>query len=347
MLLWLAAIWAIWFVVALATSLQNYVAGFTQGNPQPWLPQFGNGLAWYSACAILTPVVIWFANRVAAERPIIRLVMLHVAGGLTFAFAHATLYSSFNAAVHYRALWAPWSADLLLLKLTTSIHVHLMIYAIIVGIVMGLRAYRTLRDREVAAARLETRLAEAETAALRAQLQPHFLFNTLNAISALVPEDPVTARRLIARLGDLLRLSIDQHRGQISPLADELEFTEAYLAIELARLGSRLRVVRRIDPEALSSQVPSLLLQPLVENAIRHGIAPRRAGGTVEIVARLQPGKLCLTVSDDGLGAGEVVEGVGLASTRQRLRHLYGTAHAFEVETSPGHGFRVDLMLPR
>jgi signal transduction histidine kinase len=341
------AIWGVWLAIALVTSLQNYAVGLAGGTPQPWLPALVNGLIWYSAWAVLTPGVVAVARRFAGERRIGRLVAIHAVAGVCFATLHAALYASGNAIVFGRMAWAPWSSDLLLLKLTSSIHVHLMIYAIIVGIVMGARAYRTLRDRELAAARLETRLAEAETAALRAQLQPHFLFNTLNAISALVPEDPLAAQRLIARLGDLLRLSIEQHRGQQSSLADELDFTDAYLAIEQARLGDRLRIARRITPEALAVQVPTLLLQPLVENAVRHGIAPGVAGGTLAIEAALAGERLRLVVADDGRGAAQVIEGVGLDNARQRLRQLHGERQSLAVETAPGKGFRVTIEIPR
>jgi two-component system, LytTR family, sensor kinase len=233
------------------------------------------------------------------------------------------------------------------MRLASHGHAYVLLYFVIVGIVLGAGAYRALRDREVDAARLQTQLAEAETAALRAQLQPHFLFNILNAISAVVPEDPVMAQRLIARLGDLLRLSIEQHRAQQSSLAEELEFTDVYLAIEEVRLGKRLRIERRIAPEALDVSVPSLLLQPLVENAVRHGLSPLVEGGTLTIEAVLDESSLHLTVADNGKGSEGADDGIGLGNTRARLRQLYGDRQSLSLATAPGKGFRVTVVVPR
>jgi anti-sigma regulatory factor (Ser/Thr protein kinase) len=342
-----AGIWAIWIAVALVTALQTFAAGYAGGPQLPLRDAVVNGLTWYSIWAILTPGVVAVADVLSGERRLVRLLALHFACGLGFALLHATLYSASNAIIYGKAAWAPWSTDLLLLKLSTSVHVHLMIYSIIVAIVLGLRTYRTMRDREVAAARLEAQLAEAETAALRAQLQPHFLFNTLNAISALVPDEPVVAQRLIARLGDLLRLSIEQHRSERSVLADELDFTNSFLAIEQARLGERLSIVRRIAPEALAAEIPSLLLQPLAENAVRHGIAPRVVGGTLTIEAEPAGDLLRISVADDGEGAGDIVEGVGLGNARRRLDQLYGKRQSLAIDTAPGQGFRVTILVPR
>ncbi|MHA6719719.1 sensor histidine kinase [Sphingomonas sp. RS6] len=346
-LLRLAAIWVLWLMVALITSAQTYVAGLTAGTAQPWRVAFANGILWYAPWAVLTLPVVAVARRFASERRVPLLAAVHLAAGICIAVLHAALYTMLNAVIYGRTAWAAWSTELLLRKLTSTVHVNLMIYAIIVGIVLGARAYRALRDREVAAARLQAQLAEAETAALRAQLQPHFLFNTLNAISALVPDDPVTAQRLIARLGDLLRLSINERRTQQCSLADEIEFADAYVAIEVARLGNRLRVVRHVDPEALATQVPALLLQPLVENAVRHGIAPIVAGGTIDIHVELLGDTVRIVVADDGAGAGAVIEGVGLGNARRRLRRLYGERQSLDIESAPGSGFRVTLMVPR
>ena len=201
------------------------------------------------------------------------------------------------------------------------------------------------------AARLEARLAEAELEALRARLHPHFLFNTLHAISTLMHRDVEAADRMLADLSDLLRLSLGTHTGQAVPLQQELDVLEHYLKIEQTRFQDRLTVQMTIDPATLDAQVPSLILQPLVENAIRHGIAPRAGAGRVEILARCDHRRLHLEVRDDGCGLppaehGRPQEGPGLANTRARLRQLYGAAQRFELAPAPGGGAVASLEIP-
>jgi len=344
----LAAIAAIWFVVALLSSFQGYMSGVAYGNPQPWLPAFGHSLLWYGGWVAVTPIAVTMAQRFGptGRRPA-AFILLQLAGAIATAVAHAAIFATLTVFFYGPEPGSPTSFELVYRRLASHGHAYLLLYFVIVGLVVGARAYRALRDREVDAARLETRLAEAETAALRAQLQPHFLFNTLNAISAVVPDDPVMAQRLIARLGDLLRLSIDPNRAQQSSLADELEFTDVYLAIEEVRLGKRLRIHRNIPAELLNATVPTLLLQPLVENAIRHGIASLVEGGTLTIAVEQEDSSLCIIVADDGKGAAEVVDGVGLGNARARLRQLYGDRQSLQVTTTPGEGFKVTVRVPQ
>ena len=209
--------------------------------------------------------------------------------------------------------------------------------------------YGKYRDGQLRAAQLETGLARARLQLLKTQLQPHFLFNTLNAISALVHVDVEAADRMLARLGDLLRLALEDFAVQEAPLMRELEIARAYLEIEQARLGSRLGVEWNIAPDTCDALVPTFLLQPLIENAIHHGIAPRIGPGRIEIRTRRLCGELHLEVRDDGLGLCPSVEsggGLGLANTRARLLHLYGTAQRLEISNLPQGGCAAKIVLP-
>jgi LytS/YehU family sensor histidine kinase len=193
----------------------------------------------------------------------------------------------------------------------------------------------------------DEQLARAELRSLQMQLHPHFLFNTLNAVSAFVRTDPDAAERMIARLSHLLRLALDRVGVPEVSLEEELRVLRTYLEIEQVRFEDRLTVEWRVAPDARQARVPHLLLQPLVENAIRHGIAPSAAPGTIEIVAERRDGALRLAVRDDGVGpGGGVREGVGLSNTRTRLRQLYGARQRLEVRGGPERGFEVAIELP-
>ncbi|MFN2567209.1 MAG: sensor histidine kinase [Gemmatimonadaceae bacterium] len=195
--------------------------------------------------------------------------------------------------------------------------------------------------------RAESLAHQARLQALRYQLNPHFLFNTLNAISTLVVDKRnAEAGRMIARLSDFLRMTLDRPDVEEVPLADEVDFVRRYLEIEQVRFGDRLSVRIDVDDGAWSARVPALVLQPLVENAVRHAVAPREEGGRIAIEARAAEGRLRLAVSDDGpgLNGNGNDKGIGLANTRERLKQLYGSAHRFELVN--GRGVRVEIELP-
>jgi LytS/YehU family sensor histidine kinase len=217
-----------------------------------------------------------------------------------------------------------------------------------IGVGHALDYYGKYRDGELRAAQLEIGLAHARLDLLKTQLQPHFLFNTLNAISALVYTDAAAAERTVARLGDLLRLALEDFGVQEAPLAREMEVLRSYLDIEQTRLGNRLTVCWDVGPDTTDALVPTFLLQPLVENAIHHGVAPRSEPGRVEIGAWRHGGMLHLRVRDDGPGlpAGPINGGVGLANTRARLLHLYGAAQRLEAGNDPRGGCVVRVTLP-
>lgn len=230
----------------------------------------------------------------------------------------------------------------------------LLVYFLIVAGGQAHDIYQRYRERELEAARLdarasrlEARLTEARLAALTARLQPHFLFNTLNAMSELVHADPDTAEEMIVRLGDLLRLVIQRGEEHWSTLAEEIELVRAYLTLERARYGSRLRTGGDLPDDVLDIRLPSLTLQPLVENAVRHGIAPLSRPGRVELRAERRDGRLRVEVRDDGIGPdAERTEGIGLGTTRRRLRELYGEDFRLELRPAEGGGAVALLEVP-
>jgi two-component system, LytTR family, sensor kinase len=218
--------------------------------------------------------------------------------------------------------------------------------------VAGLHAWYALaaaRAREVRSAQLEANLAQAQLRNLRLQLQPHFLFNALNTISSTMYEDPRAADEMLDQLAELLRASLRTAQTDEVPLREELALLDRYLALMRARFGERLEVALQLDPEVASALVPSLILQPLVENAIRHGNAERVGRGIIAVRARQEEGRLVLEVEDDGPGSnggGPSSSGLGLASTAERLRLLYGDGQTFAAGNAPGGGFRVRATLP-
>lgn len=241
-------------------------------------------------------------------------------------------------------VWPHYSAIVL------RVNVGAAVYLIIASVAHAFSYYRRAQQRETEAIALTAGLARAKLDALRLQLQPHFLFNTLNAISTLVHRDPAAADELIGDLSELLRLSLQTADHEV-PLARELELLDCYLAIEQIRLGDRLRIVLEIDPQARTALVPTFVLQPLAENAIRHGIEPRLAPGTLTIRADLANGSLRLVVSDDGVGLKSTGtasgrRGIGIANTEQRLHALHGDSARLELTAPETGGVRVEIVLP-
>jgi sensor histidine kinase YesM len=225
---------------------------------------------------------------------------------------------------------------------------NIPIYWAIVSIVHALAYYTRSQERERKALELENRLADAKLQALRMQLHPHFLFNTLNAISTLVHKDPQAADEMIGNLSELLRATLDTTEQEI-PLRQELGLLERYLEIQQARFGERLRIEKEIEPAALEGRVPTLILQPLVENAIRHGIEPQPGPGVVGIRAQRNGERLELAVRDSGTGikaSAKAPEGIGLANTKARLQQLYGQSARLVLNRAAKGGCSVEIELP-
>lgn len=266
--------------------------------------------------------------------------VLHLALSETWAWAVGCVEPTFEA-------W--WSG--LRFLLLVSFHWNVFTYASIVAFVHAWDYYQRYRDRELRASRLEAQLAEARLGALEMQLHPHFLFNTLNTIATLIHEDADAADNMVTRLGDLLRVILRREAGQTVSLAEEIDFVRKYLEIENVRFQDRLEVRWRIDPSAHQATVPILLLQPLVENAVRHGVAQVDGPCLIEIAVRRVDEKLHLEVMDNGPGVREGRPnddraGMGLRNTRERLQQLYGCGSSLKLEHRPDGGCAACVTIP-
>jgi LytS/YehU family sensor histidine kinase len=308
-------------------------------------------LTWAYVWFGVTPLMLYAVDRIPfrRERPI---------GGVLVHSLMAAAIFSVNSALYVpllRAVVGPGSADRTLAAeiqhvILTELHIGLVVYWIVFGIARGLDYYLRYRAGEVRAANLEARLVRSQLDALRNQLHPHFLFNTLNSISVLMRKDVDAADRMLVQLSSLLRVTLSGHPSHEIPLEQELEILERYLEIQKIRFEDRLTVRMDIDPDSLDALVPQLLLQPLVENAIRHAVAESETGGVVEIRAERRDGTLRVQVRDDGPGFGPTPrgngEGVGLSNLRSRLEHLYGARATFEAGNAEGGGAVVTAGLP-
>ncbi|HZE23546.1 MAG TPA: histidine kinase [Blattabacteriaceae bacterium] len=229
-------------------------------------------------------------------------------------------------------------------------HINLLTYWVIVALNHGLYYYEQSRARELAWSRMETDLANAQLQVLNMQLHPHFLFNTLHSISTLISEDPQAARQMVLKLSDLLRASLNKIDQLAVPLQQELELLECYISIEQTRFKDRLAIEKEIDSTALACEVPTMILQPLVENAVRHGIGKHRQADRISIIAQRSNGRLLLEVKNC-IGSVEnggpaPARGIGLTNTRARLEQLYGNQHSLEIANREGGGVAVKLTLP-
>jgi len=332
------------------------VALFAEKRQPFWVLAGINFPYWY-AWALMVPVVLWLARRFPFARDTWRRSLLvHIPSMLALTFVRVML-TEYVALIFLRAYWtdAPVKAVSYWSRVQRSYIMQfdweMVTYSAIVIFAHAVAYYREAQERSVSASRLEARLAEAQLQALQRQLHPHFLFNTLNAISALMHRDVEAADQMLMKLSDLLRMALDQPGVQEVALKDELDFLGKYLEIEQARFGDRLTVRFDVDPVTLDAQVPNLLLQPLVENSIRHAIAARVEGGLIEIRARRSQDDLILDVRDNGPGLTaprpqQGGAGVGLANTRSRLEHLYGARQRLQFEQPAGGGLAVIVTIP-
>ena len=336
-----------------ASQAYYYMATFTD-KPAPFALLLLLNLSYWYSWALITPGVVCLSRSFPLQRgSFVRSIPAHVAGVFLATTAHVVLAVSSAFAIRWlfgdvqEWTWRSQFQRMFFLNFDWE----MMTYWALVGVAHALRYHYEAQDRSLRASQLETRLVEAQLQTLQRQMQPHFLFNTLNAISALMHRDVEAADQMIARLSDLLRMSLDMVGTQEVSLKEELDFLAKYVEIEQTRFQDRLSVVYEVQPAALDALVPNLLLQPLVENSIKHGIGPRSGPGRVVVRAVRHEHELELEVRDDGVGLSasrlsDFNRGVGLANTRSRLEHLYGTQHRFEFRQPVEGGLTVRIVIP-
>jgi signal transduction histidine kinase len=341
---------AIWTVLTVIEGYQSYALAEMFGRPMSAWQSLALAAALWYPLAALALVLVWVARRWPVEPG-------HWHGPLLLLLVTSVALALFKVALDIplehliRPEWSVLQERSLAEQFQIFFNGHILTYLLILWLVLGVAQaidyYRKFRERELRASQLEGQLAVARLQVLKMQLHPHFLFNTLHAISALIHQDVELADRMVARLGELLRSTLENAGTQEVSLREELDFIRPYLEIEQARLGPRLSVRLDIDPAVMDALVPNLVLQPLVENSVRHGVAAHGGPAVIEIRACRRGETLQLSVRDNGGGlSSNYQEGVGLSNTRARLRQLYGPAHAFALHQPLGGGLVVTLTLP-
>ena len=326
-----------WAAVGLVSAIQVWLASLSMGHATTFA-----AVAWWTVpvwlyWAPLTPAVAAVARRFPLERGrLAGALPVHFTAAVALALGHLGWWLAWTQWVSPYALEDRAWSEMYWLYVQSRFNVSFLVYWAILGAYFSFGYARRWRRSELDASRLEGQLSRARLDALRAQIRPHFLFNTLNAISARVARDPEGARHMIARLSDLMRMSLERDADQEIPLRDELEYVEVYLDIEQTRFGDRLRIEFDVDPEALDARVPNLVLQPLVENAVRHGVARMEGAGELRLTAARRNDRLAIRIENDAPADGETDgrtrTGLGLRNTRDRLERLYGADQRFDFQ---------------
>ena len=326
------------------------------GDPTPWWHPLVSWLAGVYILAALAPAIFWLSRRVPFERrKWLRRTLFHLPASVVFAILHLALEAAILSPMGlFPGVMDKGFASTFAFLVIIGFHGNVLGYWTILGVEHAWRLYQERRRQalqlELQASELQTRLVQAQLSALKGQLQPHFLFNTLNAIMVLVRQGKSgQAEEMLARLSDLLRSVLEDVEAQEVPLRRELESLQLYLDIEQVRFQDRLRVEIDVEPAALDAAVPHLGLQPIVENAVRHGIGRRSAAGSIRISAARVGEGLEIRVQDDGPGlppGGVSSNGIGLSNTRARLQQLYGDDAKLTLENGPEGGAVATLVLP-
>lgn len=335
----------IWTLIGSFFGVQIYLdAAYSAQGGKPamsWPQALILSLSQWYIWAILSIPVLHLARRFHFERKYWRRrVILHLLSGIFFALLKLFIEGLMRKLI-------PWAPPANTPPSTIVFHIAVLTYWAIIGTAHAIDYYRRFRERELRASQLEATLTQAQLLVLKMQLQPHFLFNTLHSISSLMHEDVEKAEEVLTLLSDMLRMSLENSGVQEVPLRKEIEFLQPYLEIQKIRFREQLRVAVTLAPETLDAQVPSLLLQPLVENAVVHGITKKASGGMIKIFAKHEKDYLHIQIRDDGPGHhGVVREGIGLTNTRARLRQLYGERCKLEICNGTKGGLVVDIHIP-
>ena len=364
-LVW-AVSFGVWGLVSLTATVAIAEFYRSRGAPMEWRDTLGMECSQILPYALLTPFVFVMATRYSMQRKNwFRRVILYLAVGLLFTLIHDAIrgltpyaYWDSKNRVFHSAFWNSdahkfainWKAleSIFLSNVTDDL------WSAYLPIILGahmISFYQSSRERERRTAQLEAQLTKANLQQLKAQLQPHFLFNTMHSISALMLTDVSAADKMMSRLSDLLRMSLEDGDGQITTLSHELEFVTTYLDIEKIRLGDRVKISLEFAADTLDAQVPHLLLQPLVENAIKHGVSKISTIGEIRVVTSRGDDRLHLLISDNGPGLSSTqatgrAAGLGLRATQERLRTLYGSDQRLEIRSNEGAGLQVSVEIP-
>jgi len=341
--------WAFWTTIALLNAASQMIQTPEFAKWKPLLWEFSS---LYTVGAIY-PLVAYVARRFpfTKEKWVYNLT-LHI----VFLVVFSAMHTSGMVAIRKTGYWIAGESYRFggSIRVLYEFYKDIVLYPALIGLTRGIDYYRAYRENELRSEQLQRRLVEAQLQNLRGQLNPHFLFNALNMISARMYEDLADTDRMISRLSDLLRMTLYSSNKPESPLRTELEVLNLYLEIMKARFSDSVRVHVEIDPKSEQAMVPSLVLQPLVENAFRHGVGSKVDGGLIEIVATACNGTITLTVRDDGPGIdgdpqAAFSKGVGLSNTAERLRQLYGDRHQMRIRNRPateGGGLEVAVEIP-
>jgi LytS/YehU family sensor histidine kinase len=306
---------------------------------------------WWS-WGLVTPLLFWVDDRLPLrERQLGLRILVQIVPSLLLTTVYLYVFAAMRALMGLSQWSALAGTRLIVSAFTGGILWSWLIYWLIFGARQTFLYYKHYVDSELRLERMERSFSQARLNALRMQLDPHFLFNALNAVSSQVERDPRLARRMIEHLGDLLRLSLESRDRQEVPLVEEMAFLDHYVAIQKIRFGNALHIETCIDPEVKYALVPCFIVQPLVENAIRHGISRRAAGGSVTVTAQRREAQVEIRIADDGVGLPpewslETSAGLGLSVTRERITTLHNGASNFSVTRRPTGGTEVEILLP-